>query len=98
MIHIFNDRFKKLRTSYKYTQNEIVEKLNVSVQTVYNWENNIFLPGIETTTEIAKIFHVSTDYLFDLDNRETIEISGLTLEQLATVQKLIDYIITANKN
>lgn len=56
------------------------------------------MPGIETTTEIAKIFHVSTDYLFDLDNRETIEISGLTLEQLATVQKLIDYIRTANKN
>lgn len=33
---MFKDRFKELRTSYKYTQNEIADIFDVSVQAVYN--------------------------------------------------------------
>ena len=94
---MFCDRFKDLRKANRYTQNELAEQFNVSVQTIYNWESNIFLPGVETILEIAKFFHVSIDYLlgdylFNLNDRNFIEVTGLTLEQIEHIQKTIEYI------
>ena len=95
---MFGDRLRNLRTSYRYTQSEMAEQFNVSIQTISNWENNNGTPTIEMVMDIAKFFRVTVDYLLDLDYRKFIEVNGLTPEQLATVQKLIDYIRTANKN
>ena len=38
---MFKDRFKILRTTYKSTQSEIAEFMDVSVQAVYQWERGV---------------------------------------------------------
>lgn len=86
---MFGNRIAELRIVRNWTQVQLAQKLNVSKQTVSNWENNI-LPSIELLIKLARLFSVSTDYLLALDNRDYIEVSGLTDVQKAHIQQIID--------
>lgn len=87
---MFGSRVEKLRTAYNWSQVQLAQKLNVSKQTVSNWENNNILPSIEMLIKLSNVFSVSTDYLLSLDNREYIEITGLTEVQKIHIQQLIN--------
>ena len=87
---MFGDMIKNLRQSRSLNQVQLAVSLNVSKQTVSNWENNNILPSIEMLVKISQFFSVSTDYLLELDNRSYIEVTGLTDVQLAHVRQIID--------
>lgn len=94
---MFGDRIKILRTSYNLSQVQLAEKLKVSKQTVSNWENNNILPSVEMLINIAIFFSVTTDYLLELDNRNYLETTGLSSEQLAHIQNIINDILVNKK-
>lgn len=94
---MFGDRIKILRTSYNLSQVQLAEKLKVSKQTVSNWENNNILPSVEMLINIAIYFSVTTDYLLELDNRNYLETTGLSSEQLAHIQNIINDILAVKK-
>lgn len=87
---MFGDIIKNLRLSHNLSQVHLAGELNVSKQTISNWENNNILPSIEMLVKIAQFFSVSTDYLLELDDRRYIEVTGLTDIQLAHIQQIID--------
>ncbi len=87
---MFGDMIKNLRQSHNLNQVQLAGSLNVSKQTVSNWENNNILPSIEMLVKISQFFSVSTDYLLELDSRSYIEVTGLTDVQLAHVRQIID--------
>ena len=87
---MFGNRIAELRLARNWTQVQLAQKLNVSKQTVSNWENNNILPSIDLLIKLARLFSVSTDYLLALDNRRYIEVSGLTDLQRAHIQQVID--------
>ena len=86
---MFGDVIKKLRTAHNLNQVQLAGKLNISKQTVSNWENNNILPSSEMLVKISQFFMVSTDYLLELDQREYLEITGLTDEQTAHIKEII---------
>ena len=86
---MFGDVIKKLRTAHNLNQVQLAGKLNISKQTVSNWENNNILPSIEMLVKISQFFMVSTDYLLELDQREFLEFTGLTDEQTAHIKEII---------
>lgn len=86
---MFGEIIKKMRTAHNLSQVQLAAELNVSKQTVSNWENNNILPSIEMLVKIALFFSVSTDHLLELDDRQYIEISGLTDVQLAHIRQII---------
>lgn len=86
---MFGEVIKKMRTAHNLSQVQLAAKLNVSKQTVSNWENNNILPSIEMLVKISYFFSVSTDYLLELDERQYIEVSGLTDVQLAHIRQII---------
>lgn len=57
----------KLRKSHGISQEQLAEKLNVSRQTIYKWENNLAIPRIENIMAIVDIFKVSYNDLFSND-------------------------------
>lgn len=59
----FNENLKYLRKKDELTQEELAERLNVSRQTVEEWERGEILPNIEKVKEIAHMFSVSLDSL-----------------------------------
>ncbi len=91
---MFGEIVKKLRKSYGLTQVELAKRLNVTKQAVSNWENNNILPSIDMLIRISDFFSVSCDFLLEMDHRNYIEVKGLTLEQIAHVQQLINDIRT----
>lgn len=86
---MFGDRIKTLRTSHNLSQVQLADQLQVSKQTISNWENNNILPSIEMLINISQRFSVRTDYLLELDDRTFIEVSGLTDRQMAHIQQII---------
>lgn len=87
---MLGNKILELRNSNNLNQVQLAKKLHVSKQTVSNWENNNILPSVEMLVKIALFFSVSVDYLLDLNDRKYIEITGLTQEQIAHVQQIIN--------
>ena len=87
---MFGEMLKMMRKSRNLNQLQLAAQLNVTKQTISNWENNNILPSIDMLVKSSHYFSVSTDYLLELDNRFYLEVSGLTVEQIAHIQQIIN--------
>ena len=95
---MFGDQLKILRISHNKSQVDLAKILNVSKQTVSNWENNNIMPSVDKLREIAIYFSCSTDYLLEInENRFLIETTNITNEQVAHIQQLVKDIQELNK-
>lgn len=72
MSNIFSENLKKSRLNSGMKVDEIASSLGVSQQTYYNYESGNREPSIENIVVLAKLFGVTTDYLFGLtDDTDT---------------------------
>ena len=87
---MLGDRIKHLRTARNMSQVELAAALNVSKQSVSNWENDNILPSVEIIKQLANYFSCSSDYLLELsDSTNTyIDVSDLPQHQVAHLQAL----------
>lgn len=83
---MFGDQIKKIRKSNKMSQVEFAEILNVSKQSVSNWENNNIEPSIEIVRTIAIKLNVSADFLLETDNRQYVYTGNLPIEFVTHLQ------------
>ena len=86
---MIGDRIKQLRTDAKMTQPELAATLEVTRSAVATYENNTRQPSFHILVRIAEIFHVSTDYLLLGSRDDSLDVSGLTIEQKAILVNLI---------
>ncbi len=68
---IFSEKLITLRKRYGLSQDDLAQKLNVTRQAVYKWENAQSIPDIENLKILSKIFNVSVDNLLDDDSELT---------------------------
>ena len=61
----FSKNLKKYRKAFEMTQKQLADVIGYSEKTVSKWEAAAGIPNIATIYEIAKIFHVSIDDLFN---------------------------------
>ena len=87
---MLSQRINELRTARGWSQVELAQRLNITKQTVSNWENDNIQPSIEMLVRLSRIFHVSTDYLLGLDDAPRLDVSGLTPETVAHLVLLAD--------
>lgn len=57
------ERLYILRENHKLSQDELAEKLNVSRQTISNWENDKVKLDVVKATEICRLYDISMDEL-----------------------------------
>ena len=79
-----------MRVSFGWTQVQLAHKLNVTKQTVSNWENDNIQPSIDMLVKLSKIFNTSTDYLLGLTPTNAINVDGLPSEFVAHIVQVID--------
>ncbi len=98
----FGQILKKQRKQKKMTQQQLAEKLNVTVTAISKYESNTALPPFETVRTLAIIFNISTDVFYGIEQRETISTYNLTEEQIKIVQNLTtafrDHNVSTKKN
>lgn len=59
---------RELRKSRDLSQGDLAKALSVHQTAVSQWETGRTMPDIDTITQVAKYFNVSTDYLLGRDN------------------------------
>ena len=84
----FGEILKRQRKLKKLTQQQLADKLNVTVTAISKYENNMAMPPFETVRLLAIIFNVSTDVFYGTEQREIISTYNLSEEQVRIVQKL----------
>ena len=93
---MLNERIKELRLLHGLNQVELAKKLDVSKQSISNWENDNIQPSIDMLIKISRLFSVSTDYLLGEDSRIYMEVSNLTKQQVQHIQQIINDICKNN--
>ena len=91
------DRIKQLRLSNDMTQTELAKKLNITRSSVNAWEMGISVPSTSLIVDIAKLFHVSTDYLLGINATASLDISGLNEQEIMLIYGLVEYFKSGNK-
>lgn len=92
---MFAERLRVARKINNLNQIELADKLNVSKQSVSNWENDNIQPSIEVLVRISKVLKVSTDYLLGIDTESyaqprTIDVTGLSEDKIFHLQLIIN--------
>ena len=87
MLH---ESIKQLRTERGLSQVDLANKLNVSKQSISNWENDNIQPSIEMLIKLSHVFSVSTDFLLGEDSRQFLEVTNLSPEYIPHIQQIID--------
>ena len=65
-----------LRKKQGWSQEELGFHLDVSRQTVSQWEKDLFIPDIDKIIKMSEIFGVTTDYLLrDSETEPTVQAS-----------------------
>lgn len=83
------NQLRKLRKAHKLTQEELAEKLNVSKDTIFNYEKGKTAIPHDRINQLCLEFGVSADYFFFGESWGLNEHS-LSLKQNKNIDQLID--------
>lgn len=96
-------RIVERRKELKLTQEQIAERMNVSIQMISNIERGNKAIRIDNLIKLCDILQTSTDYILtgertnnDFDNL-TRKISQLTESDYKMIEMLVDYRLNDNK-
>ena len=87
---ILGERLKALRTSKKMSQKELAERIGIAKSVISFYESGDRFPSYDVLIKIARIFNVTTDYLLDVERERTVNVSGLSEEDIAAVTTVLD--------
>ncbi len=86
----FGSNLKELRLKYKMTQKELADKIGVTKSVISYYELQECSPSPEVLIKLSGIFHVTTDYLLGIEQKHSIDVSGLSSEEVAIIERLIE--------
>lgn len=93
---MIGDKILELRKKNDLSQEKLAEKIDVTRQTISNWELNTTVPDLKQASELSKVFNVSLDELVG-NNKEDIlydkvskteENSNLILKKISRLNTL----------
>lgn len=95
-------RIQNRRKQQGYTQEQLAEMMNVSIQMISNLERGNKAIRIDNLINLSQILNVSTDYI--LTGKQTkddvsaviAQISSLSERDRKMIELLIDYCVSAN--
>lgn len=79
-----------LRTGQKQTQQQLADRLGVAKSVVSYYESGDRYPSYDVIVKIAHTFHVTTDYLLDVERKRVLDVSDLSEENIAVLQTVAD--------
>ncbi len=88
---MISDTICALRERAGYSQAELAKRLSVTRSSVNAWESGLSAPTAINIIELAKLFHVSADFILELEQTRQIDLSELTEREIRIIYELLDY-------
>lgn len=89
---MISEKIKELREHCSISQAQLAKKLDVTRSSVNAWEMGLSTPTTQYVVDMAKLFHVSADYLLGIETDMSLSLKGYTKEEIALVMDLLHYI------
>ena len=86
----FGQRLKKLRLEKNLTQKQLATLIGVRNSIISFYEVGDRMPSVEIIIKLSAVFHVSTDYLMGISPCKSLNIDGLSEEDISIVSQLVD--------
>lgn len=90
------EKLKSLRIEKKLTQKQVADRIGLAISAVSSYESGTRYPSYDVLVKLARIFHVSTDYLLGMTDKRNIDVTGLNDNEIELVSQLVDML--RNKN
>ncbi|MBO5336369.1 MAG: helix-turn-helix transcriptional regulator [Lachnospiraceae bacterium] len=90
------EKLKSLRIEKKLTQKQVASRIGLAISAVSSYESGARYPSYDVLVKLARIFHVSTDYLLGITDTRNIDVTGLDDSEIELVSQLVN--ILRNKN
>ena len=88
---MISEKIKELRDRAGYSQVQLAKKLDVTRSSVNAWEMGRSTPTTHYIVAMAKLFHVSADYILGMEDHLSISLDGYTEEETNLIYGLIRY-------
>lgn len=96
MEDTLGSRLRKLREYQRLSQEQVAQRLGLSKNAIYFYENDSREPSNATLRRMASLYKTSIDYLLGLEKSHTINVSGLTDREKAIIADLVDDLTEKN--
>ncbi len=87
---MLSKNIRAARTARGMSQVELARRLNVSKQSVSNWENDNIQPSVDMLKRLSEVLETSADCLLGIDDRKYLRVDNLSEEQIAHLQLIIN--------
>lgn len=84
------EKLKSLRIEKNLTQKQVADRIGLAISAVSSYESGTRYPSYDVLVKLARIFHVSTDYLLGITNTRNIDVTGLNDNEIELVSQLVD--------
>ena len=84
------EKLKYLRIEKNLTQKQVADRIGLAISAVSSYESGTRYPSYDVLVKLARIFHVSTDYLLGITNTRNIDVTGLRGNKIELVSQLVD--------
>lgn len=91
------ERIKNLRESNGLTQAALAKKLGITRSSINAWEMGISTPQTQYIVELSNLFKVSSDFLLGIEKSSSIDVSGLTSQQVIMISTLVEHLRQLNQ-
>lgn len=97
MIVDLSMRLRQLRQDKHLRQEQVALLVGVSKGAISAYENDIRQPSYDVLIRLANLYRVSTDYLLGRTDDRTIDISGLSADEVAIISDLVASMTAKNQ-
>lgn len=96
MIDIGN-RIRKYRQQLNLTQQQLAQKIGVRNSVISFYEVGDRVPSTAVIKNLAIALHVSTDLLLGMKSNKSVNVDGLTDDEIAAVITMVDTMRNSHK-
>jgi transcriptional regulator with XRE-family HTH domain len=94
----FGEKLKTLRKGLNLTQQQLAERVGVAKSVVSYYESGDRYPSYDVLIKLARIFHVTTDYLLDVEKKRILDVSDLSEDDINVLLTVADALRTKHNN
>ncbi|MGN0242610.1 MAG: helix-turn-helix domain-containing protein [Lachnospiraceae bacterium] len=85
----FGQKLRDLRIEQNLTQKQVADRVGLATSAISAYEQGTRYPSYDVFIRLSKIFHVSADYLLELQPTRSLDVSDLTQEEIDCLYRLI---------